>query len=175
MKKLIELGVFVLSIAVFIFGLLMSVVYSFFPAWTQENAIFDNSRYIKELFTDKYTVLAFINTYIYGIIPALVFAALFVVLIRFIKKKLPRLFFYLVGFFGCTLSSLALNLRIRALYGFPMHYYPAATIVVTDSQLKSSITATWLSYIFASLLLGALVVLLCWIVELIYNRIKVKL
>ena len=87
MKKLIELGVFVLSIAIFIFGMLMSTVYSFFPAWTQENAIFDNSRYIKELFTDKYTVLAFINTYIYGIIPALLSAALFVVVIRFIKKK----------------------------------------------------------------------------------------
>ncbi len=173
MKKIIEFCLFVLSIVVFCLGGLVSISFEFFPVRTPKNALFSNLFYIKQLFNDKYFWIGLKNTYLKAIIPAIIFAVIFVAVVCFLKKKPSRILFYLVGFSGCALSSLAFIFYRNSHIGLPEYYYSnPASLVLPESSFSTSITANLFTNIFASLLFAVLTMLLCWIVELVYNRIK---
>lgn len=168
-KKLKELFVFLLLIATFALCFLLSIAFEIFPtALNDSNALFSNAHYIKALLTDELFYKSIFNTYFKAIIQSSVIVVLFTLTVRLLKKKPSRCLFYILDVVVSSVAAFVYLIFDIGHIGYPLSYYPAHTIMYSESTIQTMKNHFILPDLFFALLSGVLAVFIYWIIESVY-------
>lgn len=173
MRKIRELSLFLIGIALFCLGWLVSIIIELFPKSIENLSSFFGEVFIlaKRIFANNLIFEAIVDTYCKAFIPSVILIFVFIVLVLFLKSKPPRKVFYLISFFGSTYLSFAYFLFTRLFGGMPEYLcHSAMTLVIYGSDFTVSIIAGWFCSVFFALFIGTVLTFVCWIFELIYKK-----